>query len=245
MTLSSEYLHRQHALWMQRISEAGIWDASRFLPCEIVIRKNHKRYNALFQRRIKFEKGIRQISDKIVFYNRVDDFEPQFIDNVLVHEMIHQYIIQNEIKDTSTHGKIFKAFMLRINREFPDELAIKIRDTNPSIPLKGEGEKIHSLLLIHFHNLTSICAVINPAKNSYFESLMKRNMKGWNIKSYQWAESNDVYFNQFSRCTTRLHGLRINTSEIERFCREYNIRIMQNSVKSSPRKRKWSLFGLR
>ena len=230
MKLSLEYLYQQHALWMQRICEAGIWDASRFRPCEIVIRKNHKRYNALFQRKIKFVNGRKEISDKIVFYNRADDFQAQFIDNVLVHEMIHQYIIQNDLKDTSPHGRLFKVFMYRINGSFAGRLNIRIRDVNPSLPQNGEGDKIHSLLLIHFHNPTSICAVVNPAKISYFDSLLKRNKKNWDIRSYQWAESNDVYFNHFSRCTTRLHGLKVSSVQLPDFLFKYNIKTVEPSV---------------
>lgn len=43
--------------------------------------------------------------------------ESEYIDT-LVHEMIHYYIFVNGLKDTSTHGKLFRAEMERIRRDF-------------------------------------------------------------------------------------------------------------------------------
>ena len=224
MKLSLIHLAQRHEFWKRQISEAGIWEADRFSPVAMVIRKHHRRYNAVFQRRIKFSFGSKEISDKIVFYNKVDDFDPGFIDNVLVHEMIHQYIIQNGIKDTSAHGKIFKEFMSRINEAFPGQLSIRIKDNNPALPLQGAGPTLHILLLLYLRNDKCICAVINPSKTGYFNTQLKKHRRLWGIKSYEWACSYDVFFSRFTRCTTRLHGLCKSKDELKDFCAQFNVR---------------------
>ena len=241
MKLSVEHLRERHAYWMKCIAETGIWDENLFQPVEIVIRKNHRRYNAVFQRRIKTMSGKKEITDKIVFYNKVEEFDSNFIDSVLVHEMIHQYIIQNGIKDTSPHGKIFKSFMVSINRAFPEDLIIRIKDTNPALPLEGEGEEVHNILILHLADGSFLCCVINPKKKEYFENQTKRNKKRWGIMKWEWAESNDVFFNRFSRCTTRLHGIRKSGAEMGVFRRQYNLTTVESP--SNTYKSRWtSLF---
>lgn len=190
----------------------------------MVIRKHHRTYNGLFQRRIRIKNFRREITDKIVIYNKTEEFEIPFLDNVLVHEMIHQYIIQNDIKDTRTHGKVFREFMARINAAFPEELKISIRDRNPGIPMEGKGDKIHKLLFLSLKDGNCFCAVIMPGRESYFEKLIKSNKKNWNVKRYHWAESDNVFFNQFSRCKTSFHGIKKPLAEMIEFCQRYNIR---------------------
>lgn len=242
MTINLEYLYQRHAYWLHRIGETGVWDTSLFLPVEIKIRKHHRRYNGLFQRTTKIRNGIREITDRIIIYNKTEDTSAFFIDNVLVHEMIHQFIIQNGIKDTSAHGRVFKSLMTAINRKFPEELSIKLKDNNPDLPTKGAGDTRHTLLLLYMNDDSCICAVVNPSKTAYFENQLKRNKRLWNIHRHEWAESNDVFFNRFSRCTSRLHGMRKRMAEMPDFCREYNIRSVEVPDKSSPRKRRWGFL---
>lgn len=223
MKLSLPLLQTRHDYWKDRIGELGIWDPSLFRPIFIVIRKNHRRYHALFQRRIKTIGSKKEILDKIVFYNKVKDFDPKFVDSVLVHEMIHQFIIQNEIKDSSSHGKIFKSFMNQINQAFPHELVIRIKDENPDMPLAGPGDKVHVLLFLQLIDGNTLCCVINHLKIQDFQKMVVKNKKRWGVVKFVWAQSNDVFFNSFTRCTTRLHGIRKNPSELKKFFSDYSI----------------------
>ena len=273
MKLELAYLKARHEYWKQRIGEAGIWNPGFFQDVEIKIRKNHRRYNALFQRKItyirsenknkasywtefwrkknreadsdglnkergkggqtgrdrSFDKGKaeeRRIVDRIVVYNKVEDFDPFFLDSILVHEMIHQYTVQNEIKDSSVHGRVFRKFMENINARFPGELKIQIKDLNPGLPVKGEGETKHDLLLVHFTNATFMAAVIMKDKTYDIEKLIKRNKKRWSVKSWERAVSNDIFFSRFVRCKSSLHGLIKSESEFEVFKETYHINIL-------------------
>lgn len=228
MKLSIPYLYNRHQYWKFRIHDAGIWDALKFKPVEIVMRNSHKRYNALFQHRTKVVGGSQVVSDKIIVYNKSLEFDPSFLDNILVHEMIHQFTLQNNIKDSSPHGRVFKHFMNQINSKFPDELKIRVKDQNPAIPRSGAGDTVHTLLLLHLKDGSVICSVINPRKISEFEKIVKKNKKFWNIRKHQWAVSNDVYFNQFSRCTKRLRGVRKEKKENPEFMARYNITLVPN-----------------
>lgn len=207
MKLNLDHLKERHNYWKNEIGKVGIWNPDLFSDVEIKIRKNHRKYNALFQRRVFLREGMKVVKDKIVVYNRVEDFQPAFIDSVLVHEMIHQYIIQTNQKDSSTHGKLFKGFMNAINRTFKGTLEIKIKDSNPNELKSGPGDTVHKILTLHFLDGRSLYCVIMPGRETYFERMVKTNRKYWRLKSYDWRESNDVYFNRLTRCSKRLHGI--------------------------------------
>ena len=226
MKLEIDYLRERHGYWRQRIGEAGIWDASKFQDVTLQIKGDSRRCNALFQRRVRRKGAVREVSDKIVVYNKVEDFDPRFLDSVLVHEMIHQYIFQNDLKDTRAHGAIFRSFRERINAAFENELKINITDHNPSLPEKGPGKKIHTLLLLFYESGEVFIAVVNKTKKDFFENLIRRNKKRWSVKDFKWAQSIDVHFDRYSRCTRSLHGLKRGKGEMAEFCKEYGVYII-------------------
>lgn len=223
MKLSIEYLNQRHDYWKWRIGDKGIWNPLCFLPVTMVIRKDCRSYNGMFQRKIVTKGKNREVTDKIIIYNKVEDFNECFLDSVLVHEMIHQYIIQNEIKDTRSHGRIFKGYMNMINRIFPDELKINVKGRNPGVAQQGPGEKLHTILLMEYNDGTWFLAVVNSSKKDYFEGLLKKWRRKWGIRNYYWAQSGDVYFNNFRRCTRVLHGLKKSREEMTSFCTRYKV----------------------
>lgn len=222
MKLSLDYLIARHEFWKNEIGTRGVWDASKFMPVEIRIKAKSKSYNGMFSRKTVFKNGKKIISDKITIYNNSDDFCESFLDSVLVHEMIHQYIFQNDIKDTRKHGQLFRRFRDMINREFKGRLTIKISDHNPSLPLKGESDVKYHIALVTQKDHAYFC-VVNPAKLKYFDKLLKSYKKKGVIRDYSWKESNDYVFSNHRKCTTALHGLRKPLSEVERFCKEYGV----------------------
>ena len=222
MKLNLEYLCQRHEYWKYEIGKAGIWNPLQFGDVLIEIGRKSKNYNGVFKRRRTIRKGIVTVCDKIVLYNNADDFEPMFIDSVLVHEMIHQYITQNSIKDTSAHGKIFKSFMKKINHSFPGELQINLKAHNPSAPNKGAGLTIHYLMKV-WNSKEAYCCVVHPKSLHEIERLVKRLKRSGTISGYSWAQSVDVHFNSYSRCMKRLRGIKRSKREMEDFCKEYNV----------------------
>lgn len=218
---------------MYRIGEKEIWNPGLFKPVSIVIRPDCKSYNALFIRKYLKIKGQRKLTDRIFIYNKTDDFDPKFLDSLLVHEMIHQYICQNKLKDSSSHGTLFRDFMKKINKAFPEELKINISDRNPNVKYKSDCNKPHTLLIIHFENNISYCCVINPTKIQKFENLLQSTAFNYKISSYCWAHSNDPYFNNFSKCTRTLHGVRKPRHLLLEFCREHDVKELAAESKNS------------
>lgn len=54
---------------------------------------------------------------------RYDMSEPE-LEDTIIHEMIHYYILLNGLKDTSSHGKIFRRMMAEINEKYGRHITI-------------------------------------------------------------------------------------------------------------------------
>lgn len=221
MKLSLEYLKERHNYWREEIGRAGIWDPGLFKNVEFEIRGAHRRYNAAFQRKFIVTFNTKKYHDRIIIYNGKIDFEIGFLDSVLIHEMIHQYIIQCDLQDSSTHGKIFKDFMKKINHVFEGRLQVNIKDNNPSIPQYGQGKESHHLLLISMENLW-YCCLIHPAKLKEFNKQVKSLKKAGKISDYVWYQSNDISFNRRTRCLKHLKGEKLTNTEIKDFLKKVN-----------------------
>lgn len=212
MDLTVDYIKERHRYWRYRIADEDIWDVIKFEPVEFEIRPRSKTFNALFHRKIVKGKP----HDKIIIYRKVHDMPVKFVDNLIVHEMIHQYIFQNNLYDSSTHGPLFKTFMKNINDAFPEELDITVYSELQM--LKGAGDRVYKILAIKFPDRYIFCNVI-PSKVQYFTDFAKRN--GW---KYMWGESDDLYFDQLNRCTKKLQGYSVKPEQMEAFVAEYRIR---------------------
>lgn len=55
------------------------------------------------------------------------DLPEEVIEDTILHEMIHYYIGVNQWKDSSTHGELFRAEMVRINAEGNRHIRISYR----------------------------------------------------------------------------------------------------------------------
>ncbi len=222
MELTVEYLRQRHAYWIERLADAGICEADKFKPVELVVRERCKSYFGLFHRKWVKVNVRHRLRDRIIIYRQSADMSVEEIDGTLVHEMIHQYIFQNDLPDTSTHGRLFKDFMQRINETFPQELNISIYGESPI--LKGPGTKTHKLILLWMNDGSCFCCKITPTKVPLFVKLIEKNKLAWKLKGYLLCESNDLYFDTVPACRKYLHGLSMSLPELREFCKEYDIK---------------------
>ena len=186
------------------------------------MRERSKSYVGLFHRKWVKVNVRRRLRDRIIIYRQSADMTVEEIDDTLVHEMIHQYIFQNNLPDTSTHGRLFKDFTQRINEAFPQELKISIYDEAPV--LKGPGAKTHKLILLWFKNGECYCCKINPSKVPLFVKLIEKNNLASKLKGYLLCESNDMYFDDVTACRKHLSGLLMSLPELQKLCKVCNIK---------------------
>ena len=69
-------------------------------------------------------------SNFVLRINTRFDLPEQLIEDTILHEMIHYYIAVNQLRDTSTHGRLFRQEMKRINAEGNRHITISYRLRN-------------------------------------------------------------------------------------------------------------------
>lgn len=108
-------------------------------------------------------------------------------EDVLIHEMIHLYILVKQIKDTSAHGKIFRSIMHDINSTHKRNIQISHKKT--FIPPTLQRQL--SVALVTFYDGKRGIVVCNPKD---VEKIQYKIHQRYNTKSVEWHTTNDSHF---------------------------------------------------
>jgi hypothetical protein len=73
--------------------------------------------------------GLKEYSDFSLRINTRFDLPENVIEDTIIHEMIHYFILWNGLHDTSAHGNIFKAIMASINAAHGRNITIRHKAT--------------------------------------------------------------------------------------------------------------------
>lgn len=116
-------------------------------------------------------------------------------EDVLLHEMIHYYIVSNGIHDSSPHGPHFRRLMDSINQRFGRHITICHKMTGEDLD-KDVEVRSHYLCLV---KLADGRTAIAPAAKTRILDLWDSLPKLRGVASCRWLLVNDPYFNRFPR----------------------------------------------
>ena len=116
----------------------------------------------------------------------------------LLHEMIHYYIMYKHIPDTSSHGKVFREMMHRLNSRYGWHITVsssmrgrKIADEH------GRSRRSAFLVLaIVLDDGSRMLSVVSPRSARKLD-VMAQGVK--EIVDHSWYLSSDPYFADFSK----------------------------------------------
>lgn len=140
--------------------------------------------------------------------NYFDQTEYQFR-NVLLHEMIHLSIAASGVRDTSSHGVVFRGMMQRLNRDGWD-----IRVTTPmnGTPKAYTGSdnviRQYLILGIIMDNGKHFLSSVNPR---FARSLNLRLQTLPHLRQYSWFTTSDRWFEDFPKVRS-LRGRPVSTA---------------------------------
>ena len=81
------------------------------------------------------------------------DIPERDLEDVIIHEMIHYFIMYNELVDSSPHGELFKAMMRSINRTYGRNITISRRSTPEEHKQTVESKaQWHVIAAVRFRN---------------------------------------------------------------------------------------------
>lgn len=214
MILTIKYLQERHQYWAQQLFDTKIFDIKvKLIPLEI--HYGVKTYNGVFR--------WRGDSEKIILYPPVADIDEKWVDNVLVHEMIHQYIHDMKIIVKSSHGNTFKALMYAINRTFKN-LNISVTEDRTKYLPNEEGNELHTLCVLRFSDVLFICKV-KSNKVSYFNNLILSNKMRWKspLEAFGWYQSKHNLFANQRASQTRLSGKVFEKNSLPELIEKYKL----------------------
>ncbi|MCR4824380.1 MAG: SprT-like domain-containing protein, partial [Bacteroidales bacterium] len=126
------------------------------------------------------------------------DLPEEEIEDTLIHEMIHYYIAWKGLRDSSTHGRIFRSMMQDINTRYGRHLTI----SHKSSPEDLDGDTRIRTHRICVSTLDDGRTAVTVCAKTRIHNI--RRAFSWSpaIRSTAWYTSTDPWFNRFPRCRT-------------------------------------------
>lgn len=98
------------------------------LPLPVIRVSKAKTYlGAVTYKRKRTWYGKVVISDFKLCISARYELSENLLEDTIIHEMIHYYILYNGLKDTSPHGRLFRQMMKAINEKFARHIVMSHR----------------------------------------------------------------------------------------------------------------------
>ena len=120
------------------------------------------------------------------------------VEDTILHEMIHLDIMSSQQRDTSAHGRLFRAKMDDLNRRFGRHITISHRLTDT----EREQDRERRRHLVCVSRLKSGRWGVTLAAHTRLYDLWAQMDRVPEIVSHSWFLSTDPFFNRFPRSRT-------------------------------------------
>lgn len=155
---------------------------------------------------------IKQYDFRLRINARIDLSE-QELDDTIIHEMIHYYIGVNNIKDTSSHGTVFRDIMQRINTTYGRHITISHKSTKEQREqLYDKRPRWHVVAIIHLRDGRTGIKVLPRIKTriAYYYNNVSASPK---VNAIELFLTNDIFFNRYP-CSSALNVVYADKEEV-------------------------------
>lgn len=118
--------------------------------------------------------------------------------NVLLHEMIHYYIAVKRLKDTSSHGRIFRGIMAQVNAK---GWHVSVRERG-RMTVAERNQKVRKVFLILSLMTDDGQRMFSVVNRNYIGKIEYQLQHTPVIKSWEWRMSDDSYFRVWTQVRT-------------------------------------------
>ena len=123
------------------------------------------------------------------------DLPEELVQDTILHEMIHYYIAVNQLRDSSTHGRLFRAEMARSNEQGHRHITISHR-LNEEQRAQARIHKVRAVAIVHFSDGKTGVKVV-PKQEKHIRYWHRMAQRRFSIERIEWYLSDDPYFAQF------------------------------------------------
>ncbi len=125
------------------------------------------------------------------------------VEDVIIHEMIHYYILSKGLRDASPHGATFRRLMDEINKTFGRSITVSHKLSAEETRLRREEKqqrvRRHCFCIVHFKDGQQAIVVAAETKVLRFWSEIDRRP---DVENYAWYVSTNPFFNRFPHVIT-------------------------------------------
>lgn len=160
----------------------------------------------------RVRKGLFKGYETVGYTIKISEFyemEERDYQSTLLHEMIHYYIMYKGKRDTSPHGKLFRAWMEHLNRQGWNIMVSSNPKNLKTFQTKEDEQFL--LLLIKLKDDRRMLTVVNPNYRKYLERQIAVSRY---VAEFHWMVSKDKRFTVWSKARS-LRGKRITAAEYD------------------------------
>lgn len=144
---------------------------------------------------------IQQFDFRLRFNTRYDLSEA-VLEDTIIHEMIHYYIGYRQLKDSSSHGPVFKRIMQDINTKYGRHLTISHKHSAEGAePISDSRERWHVVAIVSFKNgktgIKVLPRIVQRILHYYRHVSCNRT-----VDSIRLVMTNDRFFNPYPNSTS-------------------------------------------
>ncbi len=136
--------------------------------------------------------------DFVIRISTCYDLSEAEVEDTLIHEMIHYWIAWKGLRDTSTHGRLFRAKMKEINREYGRHLTISRRTTPEELDRDTRVRTHH----VGVSQLADGRTAVTVCASTRVRAIRRAFSLFPTVRSTTWFTTTDPWFNRFPRCRT-------------------------------------------
>lgn len=133
--------------------------------------------------------------DFVLRINARIDLPEELVEDTILHEMIHYYIAVNNLKDSSTHGALFRREMARINAEGGRHITVSHRLTETE-RAQAVVHKKRMVAVVHFKDGKTGVKVV-PNRREHVLYWQRMALRRFAIDKIEWHLTDDDYFAKF------------------------------------------------
>ena len=142
---------------------------------------------------------LKQPGEYVIRISNYYDADEVTFKSVLLHEMIHLYVVSARLKDTSPHGVIFRREMRRINADgWHIGVSAKVGGLKTAGDMKADKRQ-RIVLAVVMNNGKCLLSVVGRNYVRLVDSAVRRSP---DVKSHGWYVSSDDYFAAFPTVRT-------------------------------------------
>lgn len=140
-----------------------------------------------------FARGY-EYSDFLMKISVSHDYNEVLLNNVLVHEMIHYYIVYKGIKDTSAHGEVFRRMMNEINSRYGLQIRVSHRYSSSERQTIDLRVREH---VVCVSKMQSGDYGITVCSRACAPKIKRELPRYYRLQSSAWYVTNNPFFNRY------------------------------------------------